>query len=193
MDSPNRITNRNSGSQSEMLPLDWKFRRFSPQPHWKTATSRPYAAATESRLSTIEVAAITTDRNETNSSRNARPSTNASTSGMLRSSEAVKSTELAVERVTATSAPSTRPSVAGMTSSRSVRTARSEMASVPEPDSPTLTTAALRSGLTSTSIGSCICPVASALALNSSIAALTGPAVTSGAETTTWTGSAPPG
>ena len=43
----------NIGSQLAMPPLDWNPSRPSPQPHWKIATSAPYAAATESRLSRI--------------------------------------------------------------------------------------------------------------------------------------------
>ena len=38
---------------------------------WKISTSSPYAAPTDSRLSTIAVSGITTDRNVISSSRNA--------------------------------------------------------------------------------------------------------------------------
>ena len=39
-----------------------------PQPHWNTATTTPYAAPTESRLSTAALTAMTIDRNATVSS-----------------------------------------------------------------------------------------------------------------------------
>ena len=31
----------NIGSQFAIPPFDWKSSRFSPQPHWKIATSTP--------------------------------------------------------------------------------------------------------------------------------------------------------
>ena len=69
------------GSHCAMPPFDLKFSRCSPQPYWKTATTTPYAAPTESRLSTTALAAITIDRNATSSRPNARSSTNPKTSG----------------------------------------------------------------------------------------------------------------
>src|SRR4051812_40687911 len=62
----------NIGSQLAIPPFEWKSSRPSPQPHWKNATMTPYAAATESRLRTIALSAITIDLNETSS----RPSAN---------------------------------------------------------------------------------------------------------------------
>ena len=76
-----------------MPPFDWKPSRLSPQPHWKTATSTPYAAPTESRLSTIAFTAITIERNETSSSRNANTSTKPNTIGAFCFSSAFSSAD----------------------------------------------------------------------------------------------------
>src|ERR1043166_3154550 len=53
MESPNRIENRNSGTKTAMWPSEVKPSNCSPQPHWNTATIRPYAAPTESRFIAI--------------------------------------------------------------------------------------------------------------------------------------------
>ena len=50
-------------------------------PSWKTSTSSPYAAPTESRFAAIDVAATTSERNASTSSRKLSPSTNAKTIG----------------------------------------------------------------------------------------------------------------
>ena len=50
-------------------------------PFWKTSTSRPYAAPTESRLSAIATAGITIERNAIVSRMKLRPSTKANTIG----------------------------------------------------------------------------------------------------------------
>ena len=89
------------GSQKAIPPFDWKFRRFSPQPYWNTATSTPYAAPTESRLRTIALPAITRERNEISRSRNANVSTKPNTSGHECLRSAFASTEAAVPPVTA--------------------------------------------------------------------------------------------
>jgi hypothetical protein len=95
--------------------------------------------------------------------------------------------------VTSTRTPSTAPIVSGMTSPRSAARAASERASVPDPSSGTLTIASVRSGLTVTSTGSDMRPVASAASRRRSMPACTAGAVTSSARTTTDAGSAPPG
>ncbi len=64
-----------------MPPFDSKPSRFSPQPHWKTATRMPYAAPTERRLSRIAFSATTIERNETSMIRKANRSTKPKTSG----------------------------------------------------------------------------------------------------------------
>jgi hypothetical protein len=64
-----------------MPPFDSKSSRLSPQPHWKNITSRPYAAPTDSRLSTIALIATTSDRNEASRIRKAKTSTKPKTSG----------------------------------------------------------------------------------------------------------------
>src|SRR5690348_3070962 len=101
MDSPNRMTNMNTGSQFATPPLDWNDNRLSPQLHWKIATTTPNAAATESRLSAMAFAAMTSERNDTSSSRNANSSTNPNTRGTELLSAALKSYEFAVMPVTA--------------------------------------------------------------------------------------------
>ena len=118
-----------------MPPLRWKSSRLSPQPHWKTATSTPYAAPTESRLSTIALIGITSDRNETSRSRNAKQRTKAKTSGADDFIFSFQSFDPAVVPVTATSTPGSLPTVAGMISVRSVSSARSTSSSVPSPTS----------------------------------------------------------
>ena len=50
-------------------------------PCWKTSTSRPYAAPTESRLRTTAVPAMTTERKTTVSRMKVRPSTSRKTYG----------------------------------------------------------------------------------------------------------------
>src|ERR1019366_1059551 len=57
----------------------WKPNRLAPTPRRMTSVSRPYAAPTDSRLSRIETAATTIDRNAVVSRRKLRPKTSAST------------------------------------------------------------------------------------------------------------------
>ena len=104
-------------------PFDSKSSRFSPQPHWKTATRTPYAAATESRFRTIAFSATTIERNEISISRNANSSTNPKTRGIDVFIAADESLSIAVVPVTAYSTPSTWPTVAGSSSSRRVSSA----------------------------------------------------------------------
>jgi hypothetical protein len=193
MDSPKRITNRKSGSQSVTPPTDLKFSSDSRLPSWKTRTSTPYAAPTESRLSTIALIGMTIERKVRSSRRKASPSTYAKTIGARAFIVSLKSLEPAVHPVTFASAPGTLPIVAGMTSLRSVSSARFDFASVPLPVSGTNTRAACFDALASTLIGSCIWPVASAARLRAAMPRATSGRVTSFAVTTTTAGPAPPG
>jgi hypothetical protein len=84
-----------------MPPFDWKPRKLSPQPHWNSATSTPYAAPTESRLSTIAFTAITIDLNETSSRMKAKTRTKPNTMGAFAFSSAFSSADWAVGPVTA--------------------------------------------------------------------------------------------
>ena len=93
------------------------------KPCWNTSTRTPYAAATDSRFSTIVFSAMTTERKATSMSRNASPSTNANTSGALPRTASLKSFEPAVSPVTPASTPSIPPTVAGTISFRSVASA----------------------------------------------------------------------
>ena len=156
-----------------MPPVLLKSSRFSPQPHWKIATSMPYAAATERRLSRIALSAITIERNATRSSRNANSRTNPNTSGADDFIIALKSKDFAVEPPTAYSTPATVPIVAGTSSLRRVARAWFETSSAPLPASGIATSNVFPSSLVSTWIGFCISPEASALAFRSAIAALT--------------------
>ena len=127
---------------------------------------------------------MTRDRNDTSSS------TNANTHGARWPISALKSAVPAVSPVTATRTPGTRPSVSGMTVSRSVARARIDAASSPVPASGTWTSAAVRAGLTMNVIG---WPPASAARVKACPASTTAGAVTSGASTTTTAGLPPPG
>ena len=135
----------------------------------------------------------TIERNVTSSRMNARLSTKANTSGAREPMASMKSFELAVTPVTATSAPASLPTVAGTTSERSTSSERSEAASVPLPLTDSATTATVLSGLISTRDGSDSSPVAIARSCSCSIAAWTGAAVTSSALMTVVAGTAPPG
>src|SRR6266516_2886306 len=148
------------GSHDAIPPFDWKPRKLSPQPHWKTATSTPYAAPTESRLRTIAFTAITIDRNETRSRMNAKTRTKPNTIGAFCFSKAFSSADCAVGPVTAYVAPDTLPTVAGRTSFRSVSSAALETESAPLPASGIETRATVCDGFTSTTTGPCIRPLA---------------------------------
>ena len=101
-----------------MPPVVSKPRRALPHPSWKTSTSTPYAAATESRLSNTALTAMTSDLNVTSIKTSASSSTNANTSGAVVFIWLSKSRVWAVIPVTATSASSREPTVAGTMSSR---------------------------------------------------------------------------
>ena len=116
---------------------------------------------------------MTIERKVSSSSTKASPSTYAKTIGACAFIVSLKSLEPAVQPVTFASAPGTLPIVAGMTSWRSVSSARLEVASVPLPASGTTTRAALCDPLASTLIGSCIRPVASAARLRAAMPAAT--------------------
>ena len=50
MDSPNRTTNRNGGSQLATECVLVKLRSDCPQPRWNSATTTPWAAANDSTV-----------------------------------------------------------------------------------------------------------------------------------------------
>ena len=81
MDSLNRTTNRNSGTQVTTCPEDWKSRMRSAHSPPDTSTSTPNAAATESALSSPATSATTTDRDATAIIRTVSPTTNPITHG----------------------------------------------------------------------------------------------------------------
>ena len=155
--------------------------------------STPYAAPTDSRLSTIALAGMTIERNVTSSSRNASDEHEHEDQGARDFISSLKSKEPAVSPVTGASAPGSRPSGPGMTSSRSVCSARLEVSSVPVPAIGTLTWATLRSRLLTTVTGSRMSPVATARLRSSRIAAVTCSVVTSGALSAMTAASGSPG
>src|SRR3954454_10126605 len=136
-----------------MPPVEPKPRNL-PAPCWKTSTSTPYAAATESRLSRIALAATTIERKATSISANANSSTNAITGARFDLSSAAESFHEAVRPVTPASAPGRAATVSGTIVSRRRLKASFEAASVPFPAIGTVTFATVPAGLTATVIGS---------------------------------------
>src|SRR5215467_4473734 len=65
MDRPNRITNKNIGTQVVTGTLSGKPNAWCSQPSWVMATSTPYAALIDSRFITAAFTAIVTERNIT--------------------------------------------------------------------------------------------------------------------------------
>ena len=173
--------------------MELKPSRLLPKPCWKTSTSTPYAAATDSRLSRIALTAITSERNATSISANASRSTKATTIGVFDFSSSAWSFHCAVRPVTPASVFGRVPSVAGMITSRNSASDSFEAASVPLPSIGTVMFATVASLLTATVIGSYIRPLASARCSNRPIALRTDGAFTFGACTTTLAGSAVPG
>ena len=105
----------------------------------------------------------------------------------------LKSLFPAVAPLMSTVVPGTRSIVAGTRSSRSVASEASASSLSPVPRSGTSTTASVLSGLTRTSIGSDMRPLATACSRSSAIPARTAGDVTSAARTTTSAGSVVPG
>ena len=68
MDRPNRITNRNIGTQVVTGTFSGKPNTWRSTPSWVMATSTPYAAQIDSRFITAALTAIVTERNITVSS-----------------------------------------------------------------------------------------------------------------------------
>src|SRR5215510_762620 len=159
---------------------------------WNTSTSTPKAAATESRLSTIALTAITIDRNAASSNTKANASTNANTSGAVRCIESPKSFEIAVSPVTPAS-EATGPTVLGTSLLRSVESAAYEAALLPVPTIGSSTRATVRGRFTATVTGSWNCPPATARVRSALIAAWTRGVSTEGALTTTTAGAGSPG
>src|SRR3954452_8560751 len=91
--------------------------RLAPQPHWKTATTTPYAAPTPRTLRTAAFNGTITDRNTTISTRNDNPMTVPRNQGIRCCKRDETSAVIAVEPVieTSTSEPAT---AAGKVSSR---------------------------------------------------------------------------
>ena len=90
---------------------------------------------------------ITIERKVTSISRNASPNTKAKISGSRLLSWLAESADMAASPLTLTLAPSTRPTVAGMISSRSSSSAFVDAASVPVPRVGTLILATVPSSL----------------------------------------------
>src|SRR5918994_2001623 len=108
MESPNRITNRNSGSHEVTAPVDSNPSSDSRWPSWKIQITTPYAAPTDSRLSRIALIGITIDRNVTSRRANAIANTNANTTGTRSCISWLKSSDPAVNPVTLVCVPGTR-------------------------------------------------------------------------------------
>src|SRR5580692_9683087 len=68
MDRPNKITNRNTGTQVVTGIFTGNPNTCPSQPHWVTAVSTPYAAQTDSKFISAALTAMTTERNTTSSS-----------------------------------------------------------------------------------------------------------------------------
>src|ERR1041385_1571451 len=68
MDRPNRITNRNMGTQVVTGTFSGKPNTWRSTPSWEMPTSTPYAAQIDSRFITAAFTAIVTERNITVSS-----------------------------------------------------------------------------------------------------------------------------
>src|SRR4051794_37641723 len=81
MDSPNTIANIIIGTYDSIGTLPATPRDGPPQPHWKTATTTPYAAPIDSRFIAAAFRASSGARNITSSSRNAATTTTAMTTG----------------------------------------------------------------------------------------------------------------
>ena len=100
MDSPNRIAKIRIGTQLD-TGTAWSIpSRRTPQPHWKTATSTPYAAAMESRFIAAALIGTATERNTMASRSTETPTTNAITSQSRWSSSSVMSANSGVVPVT---------------------------------------------------------------------------------------------
>lgn len=83
MESPKRITNRNSGTRDPIDPVERKSSSPSAQVCWKTRTSSPSAAAADSRFSATPISPRTTERNAYSVIRKVTSSNAPRTSGSL--------------------------------------------------------------------------------------------------------------
>ena len=68
MDRPNKMTNRNTGTQVVTGTFSGNPNKCPSHPFCETMTSAPYAAVMDSRFITAALTAITTERNTTSSS-----------------------------------------------------------------------------------------------------------------------------
>ena len=144
-------------------------------------------------MSTIALAAITGDRKATSMSEKAKTSTNPTTSGSFEVMSSELSFHWAVRPVTPASTSGTPPTVFGTISSRSSASEALETESVPLPSIGMVMFATVPASLTTTVIGSCMRPLASARSRSRSMAACIVGSFTSGALTTTLAGRAVPG
>ena len=85
MDSPNRMLNMNSGSQNSICSTCSKPKRSIMNPFWKTSTTSPYAAPTDSRFMMIDAIEIVMDRKANSNSTKLSASTVPITIGMYSS------------------------------------------------------------------------------------------------------------
>ena len=85
------MANISIGTKAGIGSFSWMPINDDPQPHWKIATTTPYAAPTDSRFSTAALVAITTDRNATVSRTKASSTTARISQGMRLAIFAVKS------------------------------------------------------------------------------------------------------
>src|SRR5262245_22922747 len=121
MERPKRIESTITGRNEVVGPVTSRPTRLCAQPHWKTATSTPNAAAAESIVEHAALIAIVSERNAIVSTRHVTPTTKSRKSGNLLASFEATSSLDAVSPPTYASALEP-PSVAGTTSSRSVCT-----------------------------------------------------------------------
>src|SRR6476469_3133437 len=116
MDRPNTMANISIGTYAG-IGRCWSMpSRSEPQPHWKTATTTPYAAPTDSRLRIAALTEITRDRNAIVSSTR-ESSTTARISQIIR--EPIRSVKSTLPAVVPTRYVELAPSV-GSTESRKV-------------------------------------------------------------------------
>src|ERR1700722_12844812 len=92
MDSPNKITNRNTGTQVVTGIRSGNPNSPRSQPSWVTSTSTPYEALIDSRFMTAALSATVTDRNTTVSKIMDTATTIATSNGSRRPITLVKAT-----------------------------------------------------------------------------------------------------
>src|SRR5581483_11731123 len=136
IDRPKSTEKRKSGTHASIESTCWKPSSPLPTPCRKTRITSPYAAPTDSRLRTIEVAATTIERKTTVSRMKLSPSTKTNTFGSHALIASMKSTLSAVSPPTRTRASVPR-NACGMSTSRRWRTASSAGSPVLSPPTST--------------------------------------------------------